>query len=218
MYTHFLTLSVAISVLLNENVGQRNALLPYARDLLGFFVRNAKRFYSDIFTVYNVHNLLHLCDDVENFRCSLNHLSAFPFENHLQTLKKLVRNSNNPISQVAKRLTERRNASTGETKVSSHYKIVTNKERDRCFLTRREEYVFVLDETDAGYFCDVIHNRHVSSFFKQPCDSKLISVALVKSLNCAERKILQKDDLYRKCVCLPFRDGLVCFPLLHGDD
>ena len=48
--------------------------------------------------VYNVHNLLHLSRDVKVFNCSLNHISAFPFENYLQKLKRLVHNEGHVTS------------------------------------------------------------------------------------------------------------------------
>ena len=52
------------------------------------------------------HGLMHIYEDCEYFNSSLNSLSAFPFENYLQTLKRYVKNRNNPIVQVAKRLSE----------------------------------------------------------------------------------------------------------------
>jgi len=46
---------------------------------------------------------LHLPDDVKNLQSSFNNLSAFKFENYMQSLKRTVRNSNNPAVQVVKR-------------------------------------------------------------------------------------------------------------------
>ena len=40
------------------------------------------------FLVYNVHNLIHLHQDVEYFGETLDAYSCFPFENHLQVLKR----------------------------------------------------------------------------------------------------------------------------------
>ena len=57
----------------------------------------------------NVHSLLHLADDVRNHNCSLNDISAFSYENYLQTLKGLIRDANNPIAQVLKRSAEQDN-------------------------------------------------------------------------------------------------------------
>eukprot|EP00111_Clytia_hemisphaerica_P013185 TCONS_00038712-protein len=108
MYTHFLSLSVAVSILLSSDSKKRNHYLRYAGKLLKYFVANCKKLYGSTFTVYNVHNLQHIADDVKNYNCSLNEISAFPFENFLQTLKKMVRNSKSPLIQVSNRLCESR--------------------------------------------------------------------------------------------------------------
>ena len=103
VYDHFMALHVAMDILLNDNDEKRNFYVDYSRHLLQWFVDNAKRVYGRTFTVYNVHSIVHLPDDVINYSCSLNELSAFKFENHMQKLKKKVRNSNNPIVQIIKR-------------------------------------------------------------------------------------------------------------------
>ena len=56
--------------------------------------------------IYNVHTLTHIVDDVRLFG-PLDNISAFPFENYLGHLKKLVRKPQYIITQVLKRLTER---------------------------------------------------------------------------------------------------------------
>ena len=104
IYKTSLSLTVGLSILLNSNSHIRNGYLSYARRLLEYFVLQCHDVFGPHFVVYNVHNVIHLADDVENYQCSLNSLSAFPFENHLHTIKKLVWSSNNPISQVFKRL------------------------------------------------------------------------------------------------------------------
>ena len=91
VYEVFICLSVAVSILLEEDSNRRNSYLMLARQLLQSFIVNSLTVFGEVFVVYNVHNLLHLADDVEYFNCSLNHLSASPFKNHLQHLKRLVR-------------------------------------------------------------------------------------------------------------------------------
>ena len=61
------------------------------------------KFYGSHIQSINFHNLIHVTDDVIHMGCSLTSISAFPFENYLMTLKKLVRTPNNPLSQVANR-------------------------------------------------------------------------------------------------------------------
>jgi len=110
VYKHFLSLMVGVSVLLNSDDADRKEHLGYARELLLYYVKKSEAIYGKTFAVYNVHSLIHLPDDVEHFNCSLNGISCFPFENYLQTLKKMVRQSRNPIAQVAKRLSELENS------------------------------------------------------------------------------------------------------------
>jgi len=62
--------------------------------------------YGETSVVYNVHSLLHIVDDVKYSRTSLNQLSAFRFENYLQSLKSLIRSASNPLVQAAKRIEE----------------------------------------------------------------------------------------------------------------
>ena len=67
LFHNFLSLSIAVSILLDTNRERKNAYLEYAKSLLVFFVKNCKHNYGDTFTVYNVHSLLHLPDDVKKF-------------------------------------------------------------------------------------------------------------------------------------------------------
>lgn len=120
IYKTSLSLTVALSILLNSDIHLRNGYLSYARELLEYFVQQCIEVFGCNFVVYNVHNVVHLADDVENYQCSLNSLSAFPFENHLHIIKELVRSSNNPISQVFKRLAEKAKYSATKDTTSMH--------------------------------------------------------------------------------------------------
>jgi len=106
LYSHFLCLTVALSILLESNDVTRNAYLDYAKELLIHFVQSGKHMYGETFTSYNVHTLIHLTEDVQHFNTSLNDICAFQFENHLHKLKKSVKKAQNPIAQVVKRITE----------------------------------------------------------------------------------------------------------------
>ena len=99
-------LVVGISILLTSDDGRRNHYLTFAQELLKHFVEQCPQYYGETFVVYNVHGLIHLAEDVEVSRSSLNSISAFKFENHLQSIKKLVKSAHNPVVQVTKRLGE----------------------------------------------------------------------------------------------------------------
>jgi len=104
LYKHFLTLSIAMSIHLIQDDAKCLLYIDYAAKLLHHFVFNCDILYGETFLVYNIHSLLHLADDARHFKTNLDNVSAFPFENYLKTLKRLVRSASNPIAQIAKRI------------------------------------------------------------------------------------------------------------------
>ena len=82
-YKHFLSLSVAIRLLCEEDSNERSFYLNFAKDLLNYFVQNCKGHYGNTFCVCNGHGLLHIRDDVEYFGLPFDEMSAFQFENYL---------------------------------------------------------------------------------------------------------------------------------------
>ena len=99
LYNNFLVFHVAITILSSkEFCFSQN---QYAHQLLLFFLKEAEEIYGPEFLSYNVHSLIHLPDDVLRYG-SLPNFSAFPFENYMQTLKKLLRKSDNPLQQIVK--------------------------------------------------------------------------------------------------------------------
>ena len=100
-------MALCVVILLDSNEEKPHAYIGYAKELLQYFVEQAHKIYGiDTFNLYNVHNLCHIHDDVRYYNTSLNDICAFPFEKHLQTIKKLVKESENPIPQITKHLAE----------------------------------------------------------------------------------------------------------------
>jgi len=87
------------SILLDSNEKKCREFLDCAKELLWYLAEHAHEFYGDTLNVYNVHDLCHIHDDVRYYNTFLNDINAFLFENHLQTTKKLVKKSENPITQ-----------------------------------------------------------------------------------------------------------------------
>lgn len=109
VYNNFMLLFSAISILINPDLAL--SYCQYAQTLLETFVKHFGEIYGNDAIVYNVHGLIHLPLDVQ--QCgSLDHISAFPFENHLQKMKKLVRKPERPIAQIIRRLSEQSFAGT----------------------------------------------------------------------------------------------------------
>jgi len=86
-FKHFCALHCAIRILCHPEDCLRNN--TYANELLIYFVKTFKILYGEDNIVYNVHNLIHICKDVQKYG-SLDTFSAFPFENYMKALKKNV--------------------------------------------------------------------------------------------------------------------------------
>lgn len=100
---HFCVIHTAIRILCHPEDYLRNN--TYAKELIKYFVKTFKVLYGECNIVYNIHNLIHLCQDVEIYRC-IDTYSAFPFENYMKTLKKMLRKSEKPLSQLNNRIHE----------------------------------------------------------------------------------------------------------------
>jgi len=103
-YLNFLSLHVAITILSNSN--HVDKYLDYAKSLLHYFVQTFITLYGKENASHNVHHLLHLCDDVEKMG-TLQEFSAFPFENYLQSILKMIRKNNKELEQIVCRITEK---------------------------------------------------------------------------------------------------------------
>lgn len=62
-----------------------------------------KQYYNTQSLVLNIHSLSHLADDVKNMKCSLSNYTAFPFENQLGKMKRMLRSGNRSLAQFCRR-------------------------------------------------------------------------------------------------------------------
>lgn len=104
LYLNFLCLHVAVSILVNPILCKNEEYLKYAEDLLISFVKKYEEFYGEYNMVFNIHNLLHIVNDVRRFG-SLDNFSAFRFENHIRKVKQL-RKGDKRLQKIANRLME----------------------------------------------------------------------------------------------------------------
>lgn len=109
LYSHFMTLHVAVKILSSEETCFRYN--TFSSQLLRHFIRESAKHYGGHFITFNVHCLVHLPSDVLRFG-PLDSFSCFPFENFLYQLKQLVRHSRNPLVQLVKRLFELSSSAT----------------------------------------------------------------------------------------------------------
>lgn len=104
VYKHFLLLHTACRILCSKELAVKYC--EHAKYLLRKFVEAAAGLYGRLFMIGNVHNLVHLADDVQHMGCHLSMVTAFPFENALGKIKKLLRSGRRPLSQICRRLGE----------------------------------------------------------------------------------------------------------------
>jgi hypothetical protein len=224
LYDHFMRLTVAISLLLEPDDDIRNNHLPYARQLLEAFVGDCRHLYGPHFTVYNIHSLSHIADDVQRLNQSLNDISAFPFENHLRKIKKMVRSAHNPITQVYKRLVEVERAG-GIRRMGHPKSIVRANVRDGCFLTKDNNYAFVQTVVEPGFFrCYILPRRFVQPLFNDPCASTHLKIGVAPNFRAKledYHHVMRRRDFHKKVVCFIDQEQpttCILLPLLHDPD
>jgi hypothetical protein len=225
LYSHFLLLSVGIALLMEEDAETRNANLPRARQMLQAFSSGCHAIYGPKYTVYNIHSVQHLPDDVQHFGQSLSEITAFPFENHLAKIKKMVRGPTSLIAQVYRRLAEQDRI---EQVQSGHPKMkITRQLRDSCFLTKEKDYVFVQRDRRVGWYdCQILSRDDVAPLFEEPCNSKtLLNMGVAMEYRRHLRGdangvdyVMHHRQFDRKVVCLPHltnQDSVYLIPMLH---
>ena len=152
----------------DDNEIKHNVLLESAKELLSHFVYNSKECYGDTFCVYNVHGLIHIADDVEYFKKSLQAISAFAFENYLQELKRFVRSRHNPVGQIVKCLGKleglSREQKSLELKTSDNI-------RDSCFVVENGVVIIQNKLHNGDFVCDFYHKILLEDFLDTfvPC-------------------------------------------------
>ncbi|XP_077262776.1 uncharacterized protein LOC143897763 [Temnothorax americanus] len=116
-YLHFNVLNCAMRLLCADD--SCDTYYDYANDLLRNFVQNMEHLYTAESVTYNLHNLIHLAADAKNFG-PLDTFSAFPFENFLFKIKKLLRKFEKPLQQIYNRLSEQSNLVSNKIEHSSN--------------------------------------------------------------------------------------------------
>jgi len=101
---HFNLLNCALRILYDPTQCMRNN--PLAKELLIIYINLMKHYFGKIHIIFNIHNLLHLSDNVLRFGLP-DSFSVISFENHLQTIKQLVRKGSQPLTQIMNRLNEK---------------------------------------------------------------------------------------------------------------
>ncbi|KAJ8915365.1 hypothetical protein NQ315_008252 [Exocentrus adspersus] len=123
-YLNFVCLHVSATILSSSSYAD---YIDYADSLLVYFVNTFITLYKPEYVSHNIHNLLHIAQDVKNLG-TLDNFGAFEFENYLQSIIRLVRKNNSPLAQIIKRKSEQDIiVNSGDSKSESYTPYVTNK-------------------------------------------------------------------------------------------
>lgn len=134
-YKHFLLLHVAFRILCSDDVAI--SLNSVAKKYLKKFVLALPLLYGTAAQVMNMHNLVHIADDVLNLGCSLSRVNCFPFENALGAIKRSLRTAVKPISQFCRREHERKMLKNERVTLPMEFKIHKSKIVNGSIIIKR---------------------------------------------------------------------------------
>uniref|UniRef100_L7LXZ4 Putative tick transposon n=1 Tax=Rhipicephalus pulchellus TaxID=72859 RepID=L7LXZ4_RHIPC len=241
-FKHFLKLSAAVTILICPNFTTRH--MDIAECILQDFVSEAGSLYGNGIYVYNMHSLLHLADDARNFG-PLDEFSAFPFENFLYQIKKLIKSHSRALQQVVKRLSESgltgsvvspsRNCPIELSGPHNNGPVPPDFHGEQYSTLAMEGTVLKLNKLDN---CVKLKNGHIvlirnflcsasgificGNFFSTlnnlyvcPLPSSELMIFSAQGLS-EEFSVWCVDNVQHKCVCLPNGpESYAIFPLLH---
>lgn len=104
LYNHFLLLFSSCRILCSKELAIKYNTV--AKLYLKRFVLLMIKFYGKSSISINVHNLLHVADDVVNMNCQLSLINSYAFENLLGKMKKTLRTGYGPMQQLCNRMHE----------------------------------------------------------------------------------------------------------------
>lgn len=234
-YEHFLLLSIATRILSDEKLCFK--LNNYANSLLRCFVKNFSILYGKEYLVYNVHNLIHIADDVKNLG-PLDKFSAFKFENHMQFIKSKIKVSREPLTQICNRILEQDNVPITFKRIQ--YPIIHYERGNNTTITRIAMEDFILSsknnncyvETHDGSILKIcsfyLSNSKIfivgkkfmktRSFFTYPSDSEKFGICLVHDNDLEENpRTISLENVKTKCLKLPMmlQSQSVIISLIH---
>lgn len=108
VYNNLIMFNIVMRILsCSKTVYSQN---DYANALAKHFVKTFSHVFGSGNVSYNVHSFIHLANDCKKYGV-VDNFSAFPFENYLQHLKKILQSGPSPLVQLHNRIIEERTCS-----------------------------------------------------------------------------------------------------------
>ena len=212
LFRHFTSFSVACCILVSPALTAQ--YVDYAKELMVFFVKEAKNIYGGGMLSYNMHAMLHVADEAVRYG-SLDEASAFRFENHLYQLKRRVRPGRHPLTQAYNRLCELSLCETPKNQIDRN--AIQTKSPNNHYITEGGRCVSVVSVEGDG---QVLVDTYGASrpLFEQPCDSKVVGIHFIPGQRVPTLAYIPKTELKLKAIRVSKTDGYVFHAILHSLD
>lgn len=164
----------------------------YANSLLMYFVSNYENIYGEEYLSYNVHNLIHLVNDVHRFG-SLDNFSCFKYENYMQKIKNKLRRSGKSLKELANRVFEELQLSIQSCHMKK-YPIVNYTKKNEISHIQFKTFKIAINEFDN---CALLYDMSVifiMKIFEENCIYPCAT--LFKSLIFIYYTVLRKNLVY----------------------
>lgn len=233
VYKHFLLLFVAVTICSNDVYKHH---ISTAQLMFETYIEEFKNIYGAEYITSNIHNLEHVVADVKRFG-SLQTISAYPFENSLFQIKKLLRQGNRNLEQIANRIAERdailsncndENIQDNFPRIKNRGKItdlrindgflLSNIFRNAWFMTKSREIVRMKSALYDENHNIIISGRsilHKEDFFVLPIRSSFLHIYVANKCNLKRKDHYNINDIFCKLVAIHYNETYTVFIPLH---
>jgi len=144
-----------------------------------YCISNYGNIYDNEYLSYNIHNLIHLTKDVDNFGSLVDNFSCFKYENYMQKIKNKLHYSGKPLEELANPLFEEFKLPIKPYNMKIYPIVIYRKNNEIAYL-QFETFKIIVNKTDN---CALLHNMSVVSILKIVEENEIIFVHAKRFLN-----------------------------------
>lgn len=240
-YNLLLLLHCAVFILSDSNLIEKH--INEAESFLKKFVVQSPEHFGESFVVFNVHNLIHLVNDVKLYG-NINEFSCFPFENYMNLLKKKLHCANRPLQQIHRRIEEFNKCSSplviqhkkfeprkifnklydNEGKLCSFELkllkidnlVISVLIPDNCVILNSNKICVIkyMKFIEDKYIFEGLKFNYSENLYSKPIESSKLQIFYVSESKSVIKFSL--SDISKKCMIIPHKEGFAVFPLNHS--